>query len=1128
MITDFQEQLGEAILRGLEDPICRMKLIAKLEERYPSDEECDNQEKDSRTETNQIHIPNNFIVIEEPYEKCQDLKNLTCPSKKMSIIVESEVCSEYSETESALDSEEKLRLEELARLRAEEEAKQQEEIHQEIRRQLILQQDKDQAEQKIRQQEKQRLQEEAEKCAIEVRQVQQSAFTVNPKLVDTKLITGPAPVPLHLPAADALKAVAVIGQDHLRTGTVSTGQVMEKRNLWSMRSASNSMERLPTTSPAPRRRKMDWGSREEESEDGTKPGSSFSQKPTGSVWNISKGFLAKSKPSSAVTRHEERWRPKAQQVNDGQGAPEEAQGDTYFRAQGVKTNKMTETGWGRGQKTTLRLSTPEPSSNIGGLVSENKIAKVAWDEKTENSSSSGQPKPTMKLVNVTVERPAIHISKNAHTQIASFMVTDENEETLMKSQNSKINLMKTSNESSTPTTHHRSMRHGGKGESCSQGDEIVNVSDTDTAETNAAKSVNSAVDSLKSEGAQVTSIKSDSAQVTMKKSDSGQVTSKKSDIAQVTSMKSGSAQVASMISDSVEVSTLSSESVKIVSMIDQADNTNVSMIMKSESANCVSEKSVSFESSAENCENVIVVSKKSESVPDMRSKIANSAETPKPEEANPEEQEDGVQAPPSFKSITSQITSCSSSVLPVLLRVGCFDHGPHSSPTLKTSSDTSLPIAVSWCSPVDRMKEANKTIDQANNEIEQTFSKIDEVVSHIELIKLDCPAQKIQKSFTDSTELTSAEHIDKNLSQVVSSTSCVVKTESNKSESVNTSKETKETTNDEQQDILKCSDTRLDNVILKDTCRDATMETLNDMFDELVSEQNTLDLLEVSEPSGTIKRSHPEPVQKMSVLVYGEEINTRSVKTDSSAPGQEDPEPIMSVLTVPQSPSEIRKMFQQPDAFQKSFIRASETECSQETFPLGKVRQSRDNFLRQAKAGSLVVDTKMVLHDSTQDARRTFLGLEASQEENSCSQEIRQAKLEELAVVRASRAVLEREVILGQQVESAGARERKERKQELMLMSSLRQEQQGSKQLDKETEELQDIAKTCSSLQEPNVQMPDIEEVERQRRVSNTGAFRPEPEKEATLEQVLPPPVKELLEPPPPPRQVKSTFVFLK
>jgi len=243
----------------------------------------------------------------------------------------------------------------------------------------------------------------------------------------------------------------------------------------------------------------------------------------------------------------------------------------------------------------------------------------------------------------------------------------------------------------------------------------------------------------------------------------------------------------------------------------------------------------------------------------------------------------------------------------------------------------------------------------------------------------------------------------------------------------------------------------------KDTCGDDTKQKLNDMFDELVSEQNTLEILESSERSNTVRRNNQQ-VQNKNLLLASDEVDNKSVKSDTTvleSNGKEAAEETNnssagSVLVVPQSPREIRKLFQQPDAFQKPITRTTDTEFSGEMGAglRGKVRQSKDAFKRQAEADmevkTDVVEPRIEVPPSPREARKKFLSgaSDNREEEMARTQEMKQAKMQELEAVRASRAAMEHKAFLGQQVTSAGALETQERKQELVMLVSRRQEDQ--------------------------------------------------------------------------------------
>lgn len=377
-------------------------------------------------------------------------------------------------------AEEERQREELARLKQEEEAMRLEEmrLEQELRRQFELQQQMEQEEMRrreqeelARRQEEQQRREAAEQRAAEARQAQKQAQrSVTPKLIRTKSFTGTLPPPLPLPEKDGQENMPVTAsRENLH---VKTGNVLEKRNLWMMRSAS--VERLPqpSLSPAPRRRRIDWGRKDEDREDdNSRPGSSLGQAAhTGSVRNLSSGFIAKSKSSSAVGG-EERSRPRARITHGWTKEQEEAQREAAS-FQEVKTNKVTETvtGWGSKGQTSGR-STPVPSRTIGEVHAENRVAKAAADEKSANSWRSAAQEPSVKLVNVTVEKGTgsaqnIHISENAHSQMASFIgsetVTKTRTNTMSSASSSKSMMSSSSVEMSgvAPPAPARSTSHG--------------------------------------------------------------------------------------------------------------------------------------------------------------------------------------------------------------------------------------------------------------------------------------------------------------------------------------------------------------------------------------------------------------------------------------------------------------------------------------------------------------------------------------------------------------------------------------------------------------------------------------------------------------------------------------------
>ena len=222
-------------------------------------------------------------------------------------------------------------------------------------------------------------------------------------------------------------------EDHL--SLIKTGQVNEKRNFW-IRSTSADRLNQVSLSPAPRRRRIDWNANKQKENDDpeSRPGSSLGQANTGSVRNLSSGFIAKSKSSAAVMQDElERGRPKQKSVIANGWTKEQYDQkikQDFLKSQEVKTNKVTDTvqTWGKRDSSQTGRTTPAPSRNIGDGFSENRVGKTSEVDKNANSWRTKTPEPTLKLVNVSVEKAIgstqnIHISENAHKQMASFLTS---------------------------------------------------------------------------------------------------------------------------------------------------------------------------------------------------------------------------------------------------------------------------------------------------------------------------------------------------------------------------------------------------------------------------------------------------------------------------------------------------------------------------------------------------------------------------------------------------------------------------------------------------------------------------------------------------------------------------------
>jgi len=341
-------------------------------------------------------------------------------------------------------------------LKHEEELKRQEEmrLEQEMRRQFEMKQQMESQrhrEEQMLLEQQQILQQQKEKELQEAHSRQESMSVRDhiPKLTKTKSFV----------AAQDRKSETQ-HEDHL--SSVKTGQVNEKRNFW-IRSTSADRLNQVSLSPAPRRRRIDWNAnRQKENDDlESRPGSSLGQAATntGSVKNLSSGFIAKSKSSAAVMQDEfERGRPKQKTVIANGWTKEQYDqkvNQDFLKSQEVKTNKVTETvqTWGKRDSSATGRTTPAPSRNIGEAHAENRVGKTAEVDKNANSWRTKTPEPTLKLVNVSVEKAIgsnqnIHISENAHKQMASFMASS----TMQQKEESTV-MTNTMSSQSSITSH---------------------------------------------------------------------------------------------------------------------------------------------------------------------------------------------------------------------------------------------------------------------------------------------------------------------------------------------------------------------------------------------------------------------------------------------------------------------------------------------------------------------------------------------------------------------------------------------------------------------------------------------------------------------------------------------------
>merc|ERR1712106_309710 len=317
--------------------------------------------------------------------------------------------------------EEKTRQEEFKRAE-EQRLKQQElkKIEEEMRRQFEMQQQLDIQRKKeqqllLEQQQLEIQRQRDQQLLLEQQKIQQESISVRdhiPKIAKTKSFEA------------SQERQEVKHEDHL--SLIKTGQVNEKRNFW-IRSTSADRLNQVSLSPAPRRRRIDWNANKQKENDDpeSRPGSSLGQANTGSVRNLSSGFIAKSKSSAAVMQDElERGRPKQKNVIANGWTKEQYDQkikQDFLKSQEVKTNKVTDTvqTWGQRDSSQTGRTTPAPSRNIGEGFSENRVGKTSEVDKNANSWRTKTPEPTLKLVNVSVEKAIgstqnIHISENAH------------------------------------------------------------------------------------------------------------------------------------------------------------------------------------------------------------------------------------------------------------------------------------------------------------------------------------------------------------------------------------------------------------------------------------------------------------------------------------------------------------------------------------------------------------------------------------------------------------------------------------------------------------------------------------------------------------------------------------------
>jgi len=149
-----------------------------------------------------------------------------------------------------------------------------------------------------------------------------------------------------------------------------------------------------------------------------------------------------------------------------------------------------------------------------------------------------------------------------------------------------------------------------------------------------------------------------------------------------------------------------------------------------------------------------------------------------------------------------------------------------------------------------------------------------------------------------------------------------------------------------------------------------------------------------------------------------DDVDTRSVKSDATViekKAEEPPEPVnldtgaqeqSCVISVPQSPSEIRKKFQQNTSFQKSYLKSAEFELSKEFKEgvRGKVRESKESFFKRSNTD------KLAEAKEKRESELETIKLQRSDSRNfeddtrNRAQQMRQEKQQELEQVKRSRS----------------------------------------------------------------------------------------------------------------------------
>jgi len=221
-------------------------------------------------------------------------------------------------------------------------------------------------------------------------------------------------------------------------------------------------------------------------------------------------------------------------------------------------------------------------------------------------------------------------------------------------------------------------------------------------------------------------------------------------------------------------------------------------------------------------------------------------------------------------------------------------------------------------------------------------------------------------------------------------------------------------------------------IVNEKTCPDKTTSLLNEILDELVIDESALEMIESSEETGTMKRKQTEHAK----IFISDEVDNRSVKSDATVIEIKDNEKEESVIFVPQSPREIRKKFQAPSSFERSFTKSSELELSKEFKEgmKGKVKESRDNFLRQANVDAKAKEVTTKQDEMEEIKLHRAVSQTKLDQDESKSDLIKQEKLRELEAIKRSRSKSRGKD--DESVQNSYLQEKQERELELLQLAN--------------------------------------------------------------------------------------------